>query len=146
MPSLPLSDADVQAHTTGGSYERGRQYLENGAVQSLTLEDEHTLKANVQGSALHPYIVRVRFDEESVTHVECTCPYHEGSWCKHIAAVLLKALETDDIPKSESAAVADLVTDLDRDGLVELLARLVEHDPGLLDQIERARSRVTKDD
>lgn len=142
MSSLPISDTDIRAHTTGGSYERGRKYLENGAVLSLTLEDDHVLKANVQGSAVHPYIVRVRFGDESVTDVECTCPYHGGSWCKHIAAVLLKALETDDIPKSESAAVADLVTDLDRDELVQLLAHLVEHDPALLDQIERERARL----
>lgn len=142
MSSLPISDADIRDHTVGGSYERGKQYLENGAIQSLTLAEEHTLKAKVQGSAVHPYVVQIQFDDESVTDVECTCPYHGGSWCKHIAAVLLQTLETDELPKSESAAVADLVQDLDRDALVQLLGRLVEQDPGLVDQIERERARL----
>lgn len=142
MSSLPISDADIRAHTAGGSYERGKQYVENGAVQSLTLADEHTLKAKVQGSDVHPYVVQIQFDEDAVTDVECTCPYHGGSWCKHIAAVLLEALETDEIPKSASATVANLVQDLDRDDLVQLLGRLVEREPRLVDQIEQERARL----
>jgi hypothetical protein len=38
--------------------------------------------------------------------------------------------------------VADLVEDLDRSDLVSLVERLAEHDPRLLDQIERERARL----
>ncbi len=137
-----LTKDDIQKHTAGGSFERGQRYLADGAVQSLKQTDEHTLKAQVQGSDVHPYLVTVRFDTDQITDVQCTCPYHGGTWCKHIVAALLKVLETDDVPKTEPAAVVDLVADLDRDGLVSLIERLVEHDPRLVDQIERERARL----
>lgn len=143
MPPIPITDADIQAHTTGGSYERGREYLEDGAVLSLTQTNEQTLKAKVQGTDVHPYIVQIRFDGDEVSKVECTCPYHGGSWCKHIVAALLKAITADNIPQSEPATVAGMVNDLDRDELVRVLQRLVAHDPDLLDQIERERARLT---
>jgi uncharacterized Zn finger protein len=134
---------DIREHTAGGSFERGQQYLEDGSVQSLKQTDDHTLKAKVQGSDVHPYLVTIRFDADDITQVECTCPYHGGSWCKHIVATLLKVLDADGVPKSEPAAVADLVEGLDRTDLVSLVERLVEHDPRLLDQIERERARLT---
>lgn len=145
MSLLSITDAEIQANTTGGSYERGMQYLRDGAVESITVADEHTLKAKVQGSAVHPYVVQIRFDEDEITNAECTCPYHEGSWCKHIAAVLLKVRETDEVPKTAAAAVAERVKDLDRDALVYLLQRLAEQNPDLLDVIDRERDRIAQE-
>jgi hypothetical protein len=52
-------------------------------------------------------------------------------------------LNTDEVPKTESAAVDELVAELDREGLVSLIERLVEHDPRLLDQIERECARLS---
>jgi len=138
-----LTEDDIQNHTGGGSFERGRQYLENGAVQSLKQTDEHILKAKVQGTDVHPYLVTVEFDTDRIADVECTCPYHSGTWCKHIVAILLKVLQEDDVPKTEPGAVPELVDGMDRDDLVVLIERLVEHDPRLVDQIERERARLT---
>ena len=64
-----LTKDDIQAHTAGGSFKRGRQYLEDGAVQSLKQTDEHTLKAKVQGSDVHPYVVTIQFDADHVTDI-----------------------------------------------------------------------------
>ncbi len=143
FPSLTRDD--IKAHTAGGSFERGQQYLADGSVQSLKQTDDHTLKAKVQGSDVHPYLVTIQFEADDIASVECTCPYFGGSWCKHIVATLLKVLDAEEVPKSEPAAVADLVDDLDRADLVALVERLVEHDPRLLDQIERERARLTGD-
>lgn len=138
-----LTEDDIQEHTAGGSFERGRQYLADGAVQSLKQTSEHTLEAQVQGSDVHPYVVTIHFDADRVTDVRCTCPYHGGSWCKHIVATLLKVLSEDDVPKTEPVAVSELVADMDREDLVALIERLVEDDPALVDQIERERARLT---
>ncbi len=144
--SLPsLTEADIREHTAGGSFERGQQYLADGAVHSLERTGEHTLRAKVQGSDVHPYLVSIRFNAEEVTNVRCTCPYHEGSWCKHIVAALLKTLSVDELPRGEPATVADLTDDLSRQELVSLIERLVEHDPRLIDQLERERARQTED-
>lgn len=145
MPVPSLTRDDIEAHTAGGSFERGRQYLQDGAVQSVQQTDDHTLQAKVQGSDVHPYLVTIQFDADRITDVQCTCPYYEGSWCKHVVATLLKMLNDDEVPKSEPAAVADLVEDLDRAGLISLIERLAEYDPGLVDQIERERARLEGD-
>ncbi|WP_263785447.1 SWIM zinc finger family protein [Salinibacter grassmerensis] len=143
MNTLPLTIDQLRKHTAGGSFERGRQYLQDGAVQSVERTHDHTLKAKVQGSDVHPYLVTVQFDADHITAVECTCPYYEGSWCKHVVATILKVLDNDEVPKSDPAAVADLVADMDRDELATLIERLVKHDPRLLDQIEREQARLT---
>lgn len=140
-----FTEDDLQEHTAGGSFARGQQYLEDGAVQSLKQTDERTLNAKVQGTDVHPYLVTIQFDADHVTDVQCTCPYHSGTWCKHIVATLLKVLREDGVPKAEPVAVAELVAEMDRDDLVALIERLVEHDPRLLDQIERERARLTGD-
>jgi uncharacterized Zn finger protein len=138
-----ISESTIKKHTAGGSFERGEEYLADGAVRSIEQVGENTLRAHVQGSDVHPYLVTIRFDEEDVTDVECTCPYHGGSWCKHAVAVLLKMLREGTIPKAESAAVSDLVSDLDRDLLIRLIERLAEFNPDLVDQIQRERERLT---
>lgn len=137
-----LTKDDIKAHTAGGSFQRGQQYLADGSVQSLKQTDEHTLKAKVQGTDVHPYLVTIQFDPDEISGVQCTCPYHGGTWCKHIVATLLKVLAMDEVPKTESAAVDKLVTDLDRDDLISLVERLVEHNPRLLDQLEREHARL----
>jgi uncharacterized Zn finger protein len=145
MPLPSLSRSDIKEHTAGGSFERGEQYLADGNVRSIKQTDEQTVKAQVQGSDVHPYLVTIQFDADDVQQVKCTCPYFEGSWCKHVVAVLLKVLEEDAVPAEESAAVDELVGDLERDALITLIERLVEHDPRLLDQIEREHARLTDD-
>ncbi|MFO8098803.1 MAG: SWIM zinc finger family protein [Salinibacter sp.] len=144
MAFPPLSEEDIREHTAGGSFERGHQYFSDGAVRSLEQTGEHTLRAKVQGSDVHPYLVSIRFTADEVTNVRCTCPYHGGSWCKHIVATLLKALSVDEVPRGEPATVADLTDDLDREALISLIERLVEHDPRLIDQLERERARLAE--
>ena len=139
-----LTKDDIRAHTAGGSFERGQQYLADGAVQSLDQTGPHTLKARVHGSNIHPYVVRIEFDADDVTAVECTCPYHGGSWCKHIVAVLLNVLERDSRSTSEPAAVADVVSDLDRAQLVALLERLAEQHPSLLEPLKTERDHLSE--
>lgn len=140
-----LTKDDIQEHTGGGSFERGQQYLADGAVQSLEQTGEHTLEAKVQGSDVHPYVVTIHFNADRITDVQCTCPYHGGTWCKHIVATLLKALSEDHVPKTEPVAVVELVDDMNRDRLIALIERLVEHDPGLVDQIKQERARLADD-
>jgi uncharacterized Zn finger protein len=144
MAFPPLTKDDIRARTAGGSFERGQQYLADGAVQSLDQTDAHTLKARVRGSDVHPYLVRIEFDADDVTKVECTCPYHGGSWCKHIVAVLLKVLQGDPLRTSEPAAVADVVSDLDRAQLVALLERLAEQHPPLLETLKTEHDRLAE--
>jgi len=133
----------IQEETSKGSFERGEQYLANGAVHSIKQTADQILKGQVQGSDVHPYVVTVRFDADDIREVKCTCPFFEGSWCKHIVAVLLKTLDEDPVPAEDAVEVRELVNELDRATLISLIDRLAEHDPELIDQIKRERARLT---
>lgn len=137
-----LTRTNVEENTSSGSFERGQEYLADGAVRSIQRTDEHTLKAQVQGGNVHPYLVTITFDADDIQSVQCTCPYHGGSWCKHIAAVLLKTLKQEEIPVAEPARLNDLVEDLSRDEIVALLKRLVRQDPTILDEIRNEHPRL----
>jgi uncharacterized Zn finger protein len=137
-----LTRAKIEENTSSGSFERGQKYLADGAVRSIKRPDERTLKAQVQGSDVHPYLVTITFDADDVQSVQCTCPYHGGSWCKLIVAVLLKTLKQEDIPVAESGRVSNLVEDLSREEIVALLKRLVQRDPKILDEIRTQHPKV----
>ncbi|MFB6249473.1 MAG: SWIM zinc finger domain-containing protein [Salinibacter sp.] len=137
-----LTRAKIEENTSSGSFERGQQYLADGSVRSIQRPDEQTLKAQVQGRNVHPYLVTITFDADDIQSVQCTCPYHGGSWCKHIVAVLLKTLKLEEIPVAESARLNNLVDDLSREEIVALLKRLVQRDPQILDQIRTEHPEI----
>lgn len=133
----------IQERTAGGSFDRGQQYLADGAIRSLERKDQHTLTAQVQGSDVHPYLVNIKHDDSGIQKVTCTCPYHEGSWCKHIVAVLLKTLRQDEMPNTKANRLQALIENRDRAELIGLLESLVEQHPSLIDDIEAELSSVS---
>jgi len=137
-----LTRAKIEENTSRGSFERGQEYLADGAVRSIQRTDEHTLKAQVQGGDVHPYLVTITFDANDIQSVQCTCPYHGGSWCKHIVAVLLKTLKQQEIPVAKPARLNDLVGDLSRTEIIALLKRLVQRDPKILDEIRNEHPEI----
>jgi uncharacterized Zn finger protein len=137
-----LTRTKIEENTSSGSFERGQEYLADGAVRSIQRTDEHTLKAQVQGGDVHPYLVTITFDADDIQSVQCTCPYHGGSWCKHIVAVLLKTLKQQEIPVAKPARLNDLVGDLSRTEIIALLKRLVQRDPKILDEIRNEHPEI----
>lgn len=130
-----LTEAFIREHTTPGSYERGREYYENGVVQHLEYSARE-INARVKGSYYVPYAVHVSFDAQGITEVECTCPFHEGSWCKHIAATLFAILNEDaDAPSHET--VETRLEALSREQLIALIERLIALDSTVADRVKR---------
>src|SRR5438067_13906586 len=86
-----LTESVVRQRSSAESFQRGREYFEEGAVLSL-LRRGDTLFAEVEGSEPEPYEVRVDSDAAGVTGASCTCPYSFGGWCKHLVAALLACL------------------------------------------------------
>lgn len=134
MATPRITEAQVREHASDESFQRGREYQRDGAVVSLAWRDD-TLEAQVWGSQATPYRVHVAFDAAGVTSATCTCPYDWGGWCKHLVAALLEAAER---PQEviERPPVRDVLAQLDRDQLVELVLALVDRAPELLDLVE----------
>lgn len=135
-----LTKAVIQENTAGGSYERGEEYFERGAVRFVEQRNGE-IEAAVKGSHYLPYAVHIQFDERGIQAVECTCPYHGGTWCKHIVATLLRCLE-ESSEDEEATSVAALLDGLDRETVVAIVQRLAARHPELTDSIKQELSRL----
>lgn len=132
-----LTRTVVEAHTANGSLERGEAYVRKGAVRDVRRVGVATIEAQVQGGQAAPYIVRVAHDEAGIAEVQCSCPFHAGHWCKHIAAALLTCLEQEAPLETDVAA---LLNGMDRAALVALIEALASDEPALVERIEAYRS------
>jgi uncharacterized Zn finger protein len=144
IPSL--SEAAIRRQATAESFSRGESYYRGGAVVSL-VQRGSVLQAEVEGSQYQRYRVRVTFDEGGVTCATCDCPYDWGGWCKHIVAALLACLRAPDLLE-ERPTLDELLADLDREQLRDLLLHLAANDPCAADEIESqiALSQGTPDE
>jgi superfamily II DNA or RNA helicase len=82
--------------------EKGNAYL--SAVIRLEIKGNE-ITAKVQGTHRTPYHVRIIFDKTGTkpTRLNCSCPV--GFYCKHTAAVLLKAMASEQNPDEISPSV-----------------------------------------
>jgi uncharacterized Zn finger protein len=137
MPIPNLSEAVIRRESTAQSFERGREYHYSAAVFGVIRRGDQIV-AQVAGShaSRDPYTVSVDFDREGIVDAACDCPYDWGGWCKHIVAALLVCLHEPERIEAKSSIEA-LLAGLDRAQLHDILLRLVEDDPGLIESIER---------
>jgi len=66
------------------SYERGKEYFEDGLVEKIWKEGNE-YKAIVQGTKR--YHVSMKFEDEELIF-ECNCPYEMEGVCKHVVAAI----------------------------------------------------------
>ncbi len=137
MKTIPhLTETDIRSLATMQSRTRGEDYYHSKRVENVVWRDG-LLTAEVEGSEYEPYIVQIRFDEGEIRSTDCTCPYDWGGDCKHIiAALLYLCRRRDDI--AQRPAVADLIADLSRDQLAEIILDLSIAHPAIIDDIERS--------
>jgi uncharacterized Zn finger protein len=132
-PTL-LSEAMIRRLASPESFQRGRDYHQQGAVLSVTRRGDQ-LSAEVVGSAAEPYQVRLMLGEGEITDAGCTCPYDWGGPCKHIVAVLLTYLHNPE-QVTQKPTVNALVAGLDATELHSLVVQLARRRPELADLIE----------
>ena len=123
--------------------DRGYDYCCDGAVSGLKKVSD-VLTATVEGKS--DYYVEITFNGELITNMNCTCPYAEdGSYCKHMAAVLFKYEEFGDgitanegdlidntnVSTDKSATLKEVVTRLGIDTLQKELLSILENDRNL---------------
>ena len=121
---------------TPRSFSRGEGYYRDGAVDYITRRGD-TITAEVQGSDYEPYEVVVTLHPDGgIRSADCTCPYEQGGYCKHIVAVLLAVLRDQE----EIAIKPDMETLLA--GLTEaqlrrILRTMAEGNPDFADAVEQ---------
>ncbi|PKO22505.1 MAG: hypothetical protein CVU38_09035 [Chloroflexi bacterium HGW-Chloroflexi-1] len=124
----------IRSLATAQSYERGLEYYESGAVSGLGRRG-NVLTAKVEGRSHEPHRVTIELDASGVVNANCTCPYDWGGICKHVVAVLLAYVNSQD--EIEERSVIDaLLADPDRDTLHGLPRDLLSESPNLIDRVE----------
>ncbi len=87
-PARNFTKDDVLRWFGKAGYSKGLGYV--ASVNGLQVSDS-LIRANVKGSALAPYKVRITFGVGQGIQASCSCPV--GYMCKHGAATLLAAIE-----------------------------------------------------
>lgn len=131
-----LTDEIIRSLTTTQSFERGRQLYHADAIFDAARQG-NLLLGKCEGSGEPFYTLQVEIDAGGVRSARCSCPYEWGGICKHLVAFLLAYIHAPQDFR-ERKNIPDLLQDLDRAALVDLLSRLVENDPGFYDKLEAA--------
>jgi uncharacterized Zn finger protein len=135
---IQLTENIIRDRATAQSFEKGRDYYRSGTIYHPSWQPTTggiALMAQCIGS--DTYNLRVELDAGGVRSAICTCPYDWGGDCKHIVALLLTYLNDPNL-FSERKSVAELLADLEKDSLIELIENLVEIDPDLYEELESA--------
>jgi uncharacterized Zn finger protein len=103
------------------TFERGKNYFEDGRVEILACE-EGRLKARVRGT--QPYRVEM-WAERKALHAFCSCPA-DSAFCKHAVAASLAWLEEGQSEGAENGGskpegLRDFLVGQEKEDLVDLL-------------------------
>ena len=110
IPNLnDFSEADILAWLGAPSLAKGRPYVD--LVSDFQM-DTSGISGYVQGSARRPYHALALISPEGGLLAQCSCPVGYG--CKHIAALLLKAIAERNPVERVSSSVLSWVEDLRR--------------------------------
>ncbi len=131
-----VTEADVHKLASAQSFERGRDYYNQGAIFD-TVRQGMELRAQCEGSEYEPYEVSVTLDEDGVADGYCSCPYEYDLVCKHIVALLLTYVH-----EPESFRFVELprkaLAEYSKEELIEAIGEIVGHNPKVMAAVKRA--------
>ena len=147
MTLPPLSEALLKRYANPKSFQRGEEYYQQRAVQSLTVRGQ-VLFATVEGSESNDYQVSIQFETDEITTLrspsftaQCTCPYDLDGWCKHIVATLLTCMRQS-AKLEERPTLQEMLDCLNEEQTQRLIQELVAEHSELLDKIEYIVNRL----
>lgn len=118
------------------SFTRGHDLYQSDAVFD-TFRQGDLLTGKCKGSSAPFYQIHVQLDEGGIQEASCTCPYDWGGYCKHIIALMLTYVHSPDA-FIEQKNINELLGQLDKDGLVYLITKMVDKNPDLYSWLQTA--------
>ena len=118
------------------SFTRGHDLYQSDAVFD-TFQKDDLLTGKCEGSSAPFYQIHVQLDEGGILEASCTCPYDWGGYCKHIIALMLTYMHNPDA-FIEQKNIKELLGQLDKDGLVYLITKMVDKNPDLYSWLQTA--------
>lgn len=120
------------------SYEKGKEYFEDGCVKKIW-QEENEYKAIVKGT--RDYSVSLKFDDEDELEYNCSCPYELEGACKHVVATIFafasnKKFTTQPkqkkIEKNETP-IKDLLSKITVSQQQDFLEKILKKNPALIE-------------
>ena len=133
-----ITEGVLKSLSSPESFARGYELYQSSAVFDTFWQGE-SLIGKCEGSSAPIYHLRVQLDEGGIQEASCTCPYDWGGYCKHIIALLLTYIHNADV-FIELKNIEELLSQLDKDVLVHLIAKMVDNNPDLSIWLQTAAS------
>ncbi len=143
VKEFALNKQSIQELCDPATYLRGEAYFRAGQVLSVRKEAEDAgFKAIVKGSNRNRYEVEIVLDGDGEIGASCECSaYTPLSYCKHIAAVLLKLAEAEtEEPAPEHEVISEKDTHLTKQVIFLFDRALSKQSDAELDAISDERS------
>jgi uncharacterized Zn finger protein len=123
------------------SFTRGHDLYQSDAVYD-TFRQGDLLTGKCEGNSAPFYQIHVQLDDGGIQEASCTCPYDWGGYCKHIIALMLTHIHDPDA-FIEQKNIKELLGQLDKDGLVRLITKMVDKNPELSSWLQTAIQDVS---
>jgi uncharacterized Zn finger protein len=128
MSTIPeITEQDIRRFIDAQSFLRGQNYFNNGAIFDAQRQGM-ILKGRCQGSRSLAYTVEVTFGDQDILDNDCSCPL--GSYCKHVAALLLTWVHR---PQEfiEQPEYDKLLEQYGKEELISLIKKMLRREPDL---------------
>jgi len=104
---------------------RAYQYYLEGRVTHLSI-DNNLVNARVKGS--QTYEIHMVLDKaNNLIEYSCTCPYDQGPYCKHLAAVFY-SLNEDQKTESGSPDLRTILNNKSKESLIDMIIEMANDD------------------
>ncbi len=120
-------------------WKRGHDYYLEENVREGFKEDDHTYHFIVEGTDDYEVTVTLG-DGGEVIDSYCDCPYDLGPVCKHEVAVYFKLQEMEPQEKAEMPPLKDLLNQLTKEELVELIYKQAMKDKTFAAQLVKPKT------
>ena len=131
-----ITESILKSLSSPESFTRGYELYQSDAVFE-PYRQGNLLTGKCEGTSAPFYQLRVQLDDGGIHEASCTCPYDWGGYCKHVIAFLLTYIHNPDV-FTEQKNIEELLSDLNKDALVQLVGKLVEKNPDLYSWLQTA--------
>lgn len=122
------------------SYDKGKEYFEDGCVEKIWNEKKE-YKAIVKGT--HKYNVSLKFNDEDELEYDCSCPYELDGACKHVVATIFafasdKKFATQSKQKKinkNEVTIQSLLSQITTSQQRDFLEKILKKDPVLIEDL-----------
>ncbi len=130
MSNMPkLTEKQVERFLGSRTFASDRAFARAGSLDNARAEGL-SLKADFEGSMPYPYRAEVVLGPDGVVSINCNCSGHKYGPCKHVAAILFTWLDQPEQFRTVQS-IDSMLAQLDRDGLVALIHKMLDRAPEL---------------